>query len=83
MGSTPHSHAVAHTDHPAEQGFTAMIELFISTFLICLSTIIINLVSGSYNINIPASEMAKATLMTQNAFMAGFSTFGGVFCLCR
>lgn len=80
MGSTPHSHAVAHTYHPAEQGFTAMIGVFISTFLICLSTIIINLVSGSYNINIPASEMAKgATLMTQNAFMAGFSTFGGVF----
>ena len=37
MGSTPHSHAVAHTDHPAEQGFTAMIGVFISTFLICIS----------------------------------------------
>lgn len=80
MGSTPHSHAVAHTDHPAEQGFTAMIGVFISTFLICLSTIIINLVSGSYNMNIPAAEMAKsATLMTQNAFIKGFYSFGGIF----
>ena len=31
MGSTPHSHAVAEADHPAEQGFMAMIGVFIST----------------------------------------------------
>lgn len=80
MGSTPHSHAVAHTDHPAEQGFIAMIGVFISTFLICTSTAMINLMTGSYNPGIPASEMAKnATLMTQDAFVKGFGTFGGAF----
>nr|WP_300003600.1 sodium:alanine symporter family protein [Tissierella sp.] len=80
MGSTPHSHAVADTDHPAEQGFIAMIGVFISTFLICLSTVMVNLASGSYNLNISAAEMTKnATVMTQNGFIAGFGSFGGMF----
>src|SRR5699024_1635498 len=58
IGSTPHSHAVASTDHPAEQGFIAMIGVFISTFCICLATVMVNMTSGSYNMDIPASEMA-------------------------
>lgn len=80
MGSTPHSHAVAQTDHPAEQGFIAMIGVFISTFMICTSTVLVNLLSGSYDAAIPASEMAKtATVMTQTAFTNGFGNFGGAF----
>lgn len=80
MGSTPHSHAVADAKHPAEQGFTAMIGVFISTFLICLSTVMVNLASGAYNPNISAVEMTKtATIMTQNGFASGFGTFGGMF----
>ncbi|MDI9502591.1 MAG: sodium:alanine symporter family protein [Tissierellia bacterium] len=80
LGSTPHSHAVAHTDHPAEQGFIAMIGVFISTFLICTSTAMVNLMSGAYIPTIPAAEMSQqATLMTQNAFVSGFGTFGGAF----
>lgn len=80
MGSTPHSHAVAHTAHPAEQGFTAMIGVFISTFLICTSTVMVNLVSGAYSFDMPASEMAQtATVMTQNGFASGFGSFGGMF----
>ena len=80
MGSTPHSHAVADAKHPAEQGFTAMIGVFISTFLICLSTVMVNLTAGSYNANISAAEMTeKATIMTQNGFATGFGAFGGMF----
>lgn len=80
MGSTPHSHAVASTDHPAEQGFIAMIGVFVSTFMICLATVMVNLTSGSYDPSIPATEMAKeATLMTQKGFTIGFGTFGGAF----
>lgn len=82
MGSTPHSHAVAHTDHPAEQGFIAMIGVFISTFLICSSTVIVNLVTGAYDPSIPASQMsAMSTVMTQNAFTNGFGNLGEYFCL--
>ena len=80
LGSTPHSHAVAQTDHPAEQGFIAMIGVFISTFMICTSTVLVNVLSGSYNPGIPAAEMSKtATLMTQNGFSSGFGAFGGAF----
>ena len=80
LGSTPHSHAVAHTDHPAEQGFIAMIGVFISTFIICTSTAMVNLMSGSYKQTVSAAEMtADATLMTQNGFISGFGTFGGAF----
>ncbi|MFZ2258179.1 MAG: alanine/glycine:cation symporter family protein [Clostridiaceae bacterium] len=80
LGSTPHSHAVAQTDHPAEQGFIAMIGVFISTFMICTSTVMVNLLTGSYNSMLPASEMAKtATIMTQNGFVNGFGNFGGAF----
>lgn len=80
MGSTPHSHAVADTKHPAEQGFTAMIGVFISTFLICVSTVMVNMVSGAYNGGIAAAEMVEgATVMTQNGFAAGFGVYGGMF----
>lgn len=80
MGSTPHSHAVADTSHPAEQGFIAMIGVFISTFLICLSTVMVNISSGAYNMGISAAEMTEgATIMTQNGFAAGFGSFGGMF----
>lgn len=80
MGSTPHSHAVADVKHPAEQGFTAMIGVFISTFLICLSTVMVNLASGSYDLSLSAAEMTKsATVMTQSGFATGFGVFGGMF----
>jgi AGCS family alanine or glycine:cation symporter len=80
MGSTPHSHAVADAKHPAEQGFTAMIGVFISTFLICLSTVMVNLTSGAYSVGISAAEMtASATVMTQAGFASGFGAFGGMF----
>lgn len=80
MGSTPHSHAVADAKHPAEQGFTAMIGVFISTFLICLSTVMVNITSGSYNSNISAAKMTEtATIMTQSGFASGFGAFGGMF----
>lgn len=80
LGSTPHSHAVADTKHPAEQGFTAMIGVFISTFLICVSTVMVNMVSGSYDPGVSAAVMSEsATVMTQNGFMIGFGGFGGMF----
>lgn len=80
MGSTPHSHAVANADHPAEQGFIAMIGVFISTFLICLSTVIVNITSGAYDMNVPAHVMATSnTTMTQMSFALSFGKFGGAF----
>lgn len=80
LGSTPHAHAVANTNHPAEQGFMAMIGVFISTFLVCLSTVMVNLSSGSYNMSISAAEMTQsATTMTQLSFSLNFGKFGAGF----
>lgn len=80
MGSTPHSHAVADTKHPAEQGFMAMIGVLISTFVICIATVMLNMASGSYDPSISAAEMTEtATVMTQNGFATGFGAFGGIF----
>lgn len=80
MGSTPHSHAVAATDHPAEQGFIAMIGVFISTFLICLATVMVNMTSGAYRTDISAAQMQiESPLMTQNAFELSFGYAGGAF----
>ena len=80
MGSTPHSHAVATTKHPAEQGFVAMIGVFISTFLICMATVLVNMLSGSYDLTVPASEMTSvANLITQTGFENSFGTLGAGF----
>lgn len=73
MGSTPHSHAVAATDHPAEQGFVAMIGVLIATFVICLCTVMVVLTSGVYGTDIPAN------LMTQQGFESVFTGFGAKF----
>lgn len=80
MGSTPHSHAVASTDHPAEQGFIAMIGVFISTFLICMSTVMVSLSSHSYDPSVSAEVMSKtAALMTQKGFFLTYGSFGEKF----
>lgn len=80
LGSTAHSHAVADARHPAEQGFIAMLGVFISTFLICLSTVMVNMVSGAYDGTISAAEMTEsAIIMTQNGFMSSFGSLGAIF----
>lgn len=77
MGSTPHSHAVAKTDHPVNQGFIAMIGVFMSTFVICVTTVIANLLSGSYEQYV-TGEISQI-VMTQTGFSNVFSTLGGPF----
>ena len=44
IGSTPHSHAVADTKHPAEQGFAAMIGYLYQPFNLFI-TVMLNLTS--------------------------------------
>lgn len=73
MGSTPHSHAVADTDHPAEQGFVSMVGVFIATFIICLSTVMVVLTSGVSETGV------SANLMTQQGFELVFTGFGAKF----
>nr|WP_300002120.1 sodium:alanine symporter family protein [Tissierella sp.] len=73
MGSTPHAHAVAKVDHPAQQGMVAMVGVIIDTFVVCTFTALVNIVTGSY------LEGLNAAAMTQRAFELGLGRFGVVF----
>lgn len=73
MGSTPHAHAVAKVDHPAQQGMVAMVGVVIDTFVVCTFTALVNIVTGSY------TEGLDAAAMTQRAFELGLGRFGVVF----
>lgn len=71
MGSTPQAHATAHVKHPAEQGLTAMVGVFIDTGLVCTATALVILVTG-------ANEVTglDGALVTQEAFRLAFGNFG-------
>lgn len=73
MGSTPNSHAVADVAHPAEQGLSAMIAVFIDTILVCTATALVILATGANN------SGAAAAGMTQYAFGVAFGPVGEKF----
>lgn len=73
MGSTPHAHAVAKVDHPAQQGMVAMVGVIIDTLVVCTVTALINLVTGANTLGLTGIEM------TQKAFQLGLGHFGLVF----
>lgn len=73
MGSTPHAHAVAKVKHPVEQGFVAMIGVFIDTFVILNLTAFVILTTNSR-----ASGKTGAEL-SQFAFSTLFGKGGEVF----
>ncbi|MFA9422549.1 MAG: alanine/glycine:cation symporter family protein [Sedimentibacter sp.] len=73
MGSTPNSHAVADVLHPAEQGMSAMIAVFIDTVLVCSATALAILTTGAQN------SGAVGVGITQEAFNIAFGPIGGQF----
>jgi AGCS family alanine or glycine:cation symporter len=75
MGSTPHAHALARVEHPAEQGETAMVGVFIDTFVVLNMTALVILTSGVYE---PLGDLT-GTALAQKAFESGFGTFGNMF----
>ena len=73
MGSTPHAHARAAAKNPHEQGLTAMISVFIDTFIVLNLTVFSVLATG-------AMDSGKGGIaLTQEAFMRGFGSFGDIF----
>lgn len=73
MGSTPHAHARAAAKNPHEQGLTAMISVFIDTFIVLNLTVFSVLSTG-------AMDSGKGGIaLTQEAFMRGFGSFGDIF----
>ncbi len=73
MGSTPNSHAVADVTHPAEQGLSAMIAVFIDTILVCTATAIVILATGANNLDVVGVGV------TQGAFNIAFGPIGEKF----
>lgn len=73
MGSTPHAHAVAKVDHPVEQGFVAMIGVFIDTFVILNLTALVIITTGS----IPSGKTGAE--LSQYAFSTLYGKGGDIF----
>lgn len=73
MGSTPHAHAVAKVKHPVEQGFVAMIGVFIDTFVILNLTALVIITTGSRTTGLTGAQLS------QYAFSTLYGKFGEVF----
>lgn len=73
MGSTPHAHAVAKVKHPVEQGFVAMIGVFIDTFVILNLTALVIITTGSRTSGFTGAELS------QYAFSTLYGKFGEIF----
>lgn len=75
MGSTPHAHAVAKVNHPSEQGFVAMMGVFIDTFVILNLTALVIITTRSVT---PDASLV-GTALTQAGFSSVFGKFGDIF----
>ena len=73
MGSTPHAHAVAKVKHPVEQGFVAMIGVFIDTFVILNLTAFVIITTGSRTSGFTGAQLS------QYAFSTLYGKFGEIF----
>lgn len=73
MGSTPHAHARADAKNPHEQGLSAMISVFIDTF------IILNLTAFSILSTDVLGNGESGTALTQSAFQTAFGSVGDIF----
>ena len=77
MGSTPHAHAMAKVAKPHEQGETAMIGVFIDTFIVLNMTALVILSSGVLDDMI--GNGISGTPVAQAAFANSFGSFGPMF----
>lgn len=77
MGSTPHAHALAKVDRPQDQGETAMIGVFIDTFVVLTMTALVILTSGVLNGCI--TDGITGTPVAQKAFSTAIGGMGPGF----
>ena len=72
MGSTPHAHAVARVEHPAEQGLVAMFGVFTTVVIVTFTGIVI-LVTGVLDFK------TTGIALTQQAYTVGLGSVGMSF----
>ncbi len=77
MGSTPHAHAMAKVDKPQHQGETAMVGVFIDTFVVLTMTALVILTSGVLDSCI--ENGITGTAVAQEAFGGALGAFGPMF----
>ena len=77
MGSTPHAHALAKVKHPCDQGFIAMMGVFIDTFIILTLTALVVLATDVLPMGY--SGVLNDSNLTQAAFSSFFGSFGNIF----
>lgn len=70
MGSTPHAHAVANVKYPAQQGFVAIVGVFVDTFIVLNMTAFVIFVTGALD------GSTTGIALTQKAFETGLGSFG-------
>lgn len=73
MGSTPHAHARAAAENPHQQGLTAMVSVFIDTFIVLNMTVFAVLSTDAL------STGKSGIALTQAAFSSVFTGFGDIF----
>lgn len=77
MGSTPHAHAMAQVEKPQDQGETAMVGVFIDTFVVLTMTALVILSSGVLDGMIESGT--TGTPVAQAAFSNAIGSIGPGF----
>lgn len=77
MGSTPNAHALAKVKHPVKQGYSAMVGVFVDTFIVLTMTTLVIIVSGVLPLGYSGDLTGVA--LTQAAFETNFGYYGKVF----
>jgi AGCS family alanine or glycine:cation symporter len=64
LGSAPMVHAAAQTDHPVRQGMYGIFEVFVDTLLICTTTGLVILVTGTWTSGATGAALAARAFET-------------------
>lgn len=82
MGSTPHAHAVAKVAKPSDQGYVAMMGVFIDTFIILNLTAFVVIGSGVLYTNVDGNVVYSGltgAALAQAGFSSVMGSFGNIF----
>ncbi|MDR1150717.1 MAG: amino acid carrier protein [Clostridiales bacterium] len=66
LGTAPIVHATAEVDHPVKQGIYGILEVFVSSFIICTMTALVILTTGIYNRNVYDIVLSKSGIAGLN-----------------
>ena len=80
MGSTPHAHAQANVEKPHDQGVTAMIGVFIDTFIVLTMTalVVISCIYAGKDAATVSTLIESGVIVKTNAMQTAFGTAMGV-----